>query len=228
MRELFFVSSTRDAKESTPLWISLQALGVKECCFFENNRRGLAECYNEYLDKLAGSDRILVLAHADITLADVFVREKVNQAVTVFDIVGVVGSSAFDIRTPTDHYAWRMWPPEHLSGAVEQGIGREVTQWCAFGPVPRRCVILDGMFLAIDMRSIGNVRFDPRFTFHLYDLDFCLTAHLDHRLLGTTNVYLQHLSAGEFTSEAYRRSMQDFRAKWGAIFSQPPTTSPGD
>jgi len=222
MRPLFFVSASREAKEGTPLWVSLQALGIREYQFFENNRRGLPECYNECLDKMAGSDRILVLAHSDLTLADVFVREKVNQALTVFDILGVVGSATFDIRKATEHYAWRIWPPEQLSGAVEHGFGREATQWCVFGPAPRRCVILDGMFLAIDLRSIGNVRLDPQFTFHLYDLDFCLTAHLAGRLLGTTNVYLQHLSAGQYTSEPYRRSLGEFRAKWEPILSRTP------
>jgi hypothetical protein len=220
MKELLFVSATRGAKEHTPLWASLQALGVNSFHFFEHNQRGLPVCYNECLDRLAGSAQILVLAHSDITLADVFVREKVNHALTAYDIAGVVGSAWFDIHRQADNYAWQVWPAEYLSGAVEMGVGRESTTWCVFGSVPRRCVLLDGMFLAIDLQAIGNVRFDPRFAFHLYDIDFCVTAHLAQLKLGTTNVYLQHLSAGDYTSEAYRRSMRDFRAKWEPIFAQ--------
>jgi hypothetical protein len=226
MRDLFFVSATREAKEDTPLWISLQALGIRDCHFFEHNRRGLPECYNEYLDRLAGSDGILVLAHADVTVSDVFVREKVNQALTVFHIAGVVGSSCFDFHRPTPHYAWQIWPQEHLSGAVECGIDRRETVWCVFGATPRRCVLLDGMFLAIDLREIGDVRFDPRFPFHLYDIDFCVSAHLAQRTMGTTNVYLQHFSAGHYESEPYRQAMREFRAKWEPVFGPAPDPGP--
>jgi hypothetical protein len=221
MRELYFVSATRAAKEDTPLWVSLQALGIHDYFFFEHNQRGLPACYNEVLDHLAGSDRILVLSHADVTLADVFVRQKVNQALTVFDIVGLVGSSYFDVHKPTTHYAWEVWPIEHLSGAVEHGLGPGLTRWAVFGAVPRQCLILDGVFLAIDLRSIGSVRFDPRFSFHLYDLDFCLTAHFAGLKMGTTNVYVQHLSAGQFLADDYARTMQEFRAKWSGPIPPP-------
>jgi hypothetical protein len=222
MRELFFASATRAAKEDTPLWFSLQALGIRECHFFEHNQRGLPECYNEVLDRMAGSERILVLSHADVTLSDVFVRQKLNQALTVFDIVGLVGSSYFDVHKPTDHYAWEVWPIEHLSGAVEHGVGPGLTRWATFGAVPRQCIILDGVFLAIDLRSIGSVRFDPHFPFHLYDLDFCLAAHFAGLKMGTTNVYIQHSSRGHFTTDAYQGAMQEFRAKWKGPIPQPP------
>jgi len=74
--------------------------------------------------------------------------------------------------------------------------------------------VLDGLFLAVDMRTIGNVRFDPGFSFHLYDLDFCLTAHFQSLVLGTTNVYAEYGSAGQFDSPANQQAMQVFRMKW--------------
>jgi len=50
----------------------------------------------------------------------VFVREKLNEAVNTFNVVGLVGSAHFDIQLQTPNYAWPVWPRESLSGAVEQ------------------------------------------------------------------------------------------------------------
>jgi hypothetical protein len=76
---------------------------------------------------------------------------------------------------------------------------------------------MDGLFLAVDMLRIGNVRFDTRFTFHLYDLDFCLTAHFANLVLRITNVYVQHASLRHFASTAYQQAFLEFRSKWNAV-----------
>jgi hypothetical protein len=225
MRDLFVVSCTRDTKEETPLYRSLHKLQIRDSYCFEGNRRGLPACYNEFLNQLAGSDRILVLAHSDITIADVFLQEKLNEAVKVFNIVGLVGSSYFDLNQQP-HYAWRVWPAEALSGAVEHVLRNGMTIWSFYGPTPRRCVVMDGVLLAIDMRTIGNVRFDERFTFHLYDLDFCLTAHFANLVLGTTNVYVQHASIGDFGADVYQQAMQAFRAKWNTLVANQDQAEP--
>jgi hypothetical protein len=214
VRELFFVSCSRGVKETTELYRSLQKLQIADYHFFEHNRRGLSECYNEYLDRFAGTDWIVVLVHSDVTVADVFVREKLNDALATFDVVGLAGSAYFDIGAQTTTYAWPVWPAQYLSGAVEHPTGNGQAAWFNLGPTPRRCVVLDGLFLAVNMRSVGSVRFDPRFRFHFYDLDFCLTAHRHSLALGTTNVYAQHASAGNFGTQEYEAAMREFRAKW--------------
>jgi hypothetical protein len=216
MRDFLFVSCTAGHKEETVLYRSLEKLLIHDYFFFENNRRGLPACYNEYLEKLAGTDRILVLVHSDVTIADIFVREKVDEATKTFNVVGLVGSSTFNFGLQTPHYAWPVWPRECLSGSVEHVVGNGMTDWYHFGPTPRRCVVMDGLFLAIDMVKIGSVRFDPRFTFHLYDIDFCLSAHYANLTLGTANVYVQHGSVGNFSAAAYQQAMWEFRTKWSA------------
>jgi hypothetical protein len=219
VRDLFVVACTAGAKEDTLLYRSLQKQRFDAFFFFENNRRGLPACYNEYLDKLAGSDRILVLAHADVAIADIFCQEKLTDAAKLFNIIGLAGSSTFDLHKSTPHYAWTVWPRECLSGAVEHLDGNGSSSWFHLGPTPRRCVVMDGLFLAIDMLTIGNVRFDTRFTFHLYDLDFCLTAHFANLVLGTTNVYVQHASSGNFAAAPYQEALLEFRSKWHALMT---------
>jgi hypothetical protein len=116
VRELFVVACTAGAKEDTLLYHSLQ----KQCCgdfyFFEHNQRGLPACYNEYLDRFAGSDRILLLVHSDVAIADIFFREKLADATKLFNVIGLAGSSTFDLQKTTPHYAWTVWPRECLSG----------------------------------------------------------------------------------------------------------------
>lgn len=214
MRELFFVSCTPGRQEDTPLWVSLQKLGINTFHFFEHNRQGLPACYNTYLNQHAGTNRILVLVHDDVTIGDVFIREKLDDAVLMFDIVGVVGSGYFDAQARPRNYTWSVWPREYQSGAVEHGYGSGLSAWITCGLTPRRCVIMDGLFLAVDLLTIGRVRFDERFDFHLYDLDFCLQAHQAGRTLGTSNIYLHHASTGDYDSAGYQKALQEFRAKW--------------
>ncbi len=221
MSDLCFVSCTQGVKEDTALFASLRALGVRDFHFFEHNRRGLPACYNEWLDRLAGQDVLLVLAHDDVQLGDVFFRDKLHQVRKHFNITGVVGSAVFDFHQPTQHYRWTLWPPDQLSGAVEHALGGDLTRWFVFGPTPRRCVILDGVLLAIDMRTIGDVRFDPQFSFHLYDLDFCITAGLAGLTLGTAGIHVRHLAKPDYAGEAYGQALQEFRVKWASTFARP-------
>jgi hypothetical protein len=216
LRDIFVASTGIGAKESTLIHRSLRKLGVHDFEIVEHNRRGLPEVYNEFLDRFAGQDRILVLAHSDVLIFDAFLREKLTQASTLFNIIGLAGSSHFDPALQTPDFRWTIWPPEFLSGAVEHVAPDGSLLWCAYGPTPRRCVAMDGMFLAIDMLTIGDHRFDPQFTFHLYDIDFCLSAHMKNLVMGTTNICVQHASGGNYGTEAYRRSLERFQKKWAA------------
>jgi hypothetical protein len=97
VRDLLFVSCTRGRAEQTDLFRSLQKLGVERSCFFESNEIGLPVCYNSVLDDCAGSDVIVVFAHDDVTIGDVFLREKLACAFDErgYAIAGVAGSSQF-------------------------------------------------------------------------------------------------------------------------------------
>lgn len=216
MRQIVWVSCCRGAKEETALFESLEKLAQPEAWFFEHNTRGLGTCYNEALERAAGSDRILALVHADVVVADAFAVEKLSDAMQWADVVGLVGSAAFDADVEKDAYRWSAWPREALAGAVEHPYG-PVTCWTVFGPTPRRCVILDGLLIAVDMMTIGGVRFDEQFAFHLYDLDFCLSAHRAGLVCGAVNVYAQHLSRGNYESAAYREAAATFRRKWAGV-----------
>ena len=91
MKKLSVVSCTRGRKEETDLYHSLRKLGTSCFVFIENNRNGLSTCYNRILDERAGRDEIVIFVHDDVTIGDLFLREKIT--------------TAFDERT-TQSQAW--------------------------------------------------------------------------------------------------------------------------
>ena len=67
-----------------------------------------------------------------------------------------------------------------------------------YGPSPREVKLLDGVFLAAYAKTFhqSKIRFDPRFAFHFYDMDFsrmCAQAGLK---LGTWPISIAHESTG--------------------------------
>ena len=113
----------------------------------------------------------------------------------------------------SDKFIWDV--RENLSGAVAHGtapFGR-VTN---YGPVPAQCELLDGVLLAArrdTLRSRG-VRFDARFDFHFYDLDFCRSARAAGLVLGTGAVALTHRSQDAFGSADWQRNYEIYLEKW--------------
>jgi GT2 family glycosyltransferase len=216
MRKLFFVSCTRGCKEETDLYRSLRKLGMDCFRFIENNREGLSTCYNRILDERAGGNEIAIFAHDDVTIGDIFLQEKMAEAFDQrsYAIAGLAGTADFKIRPDPGVISWFQPPEEALSGAVETYLPDGSTIMSAFGPTPKRCVVLDGLFLAVDLRRIGRVRFEEQLAFHFYDLDFCLTAHQAGLSLGTINLYVIHRSGGHFSSQAFKEAQTTFRAKW--------------
>ena len=223
MKSLSFVSCTMGRKEDTVLFRSLTKLGTENYRFYEQNRTGLSTCYNQILSERAGRNEIVVFLHDDVTVGDLFIHEKLHDATTSlgFAIVGLAGTSSFNLQLDKPVTMWLQPPQQNLSGAVEHSAGGGACQMSAYGPTPRRCVVMDGLFLAVDLSQIGGVRFDEQFEFHFYDLDFCLTAHRAGLVLGTTNVYVNHQSGGSYNTPAFQATQEKFRAKWRALLATP-------
>lgn len=216
MKNLFFVSATRGRKEETELYKSLFKLGTDRFVFFEDNRKGLPVCYNQVLDAGATKDEIVIFIHDDVSLSDVFVSEKLNDAITrhSYSIIGLAGAAEFRVDPSLDPLTWINAPPEQRSGAVEHALPDGSVLMSMYGPTPRRCVVLDGLFLAVDTAKIGDLRFDQQFEFHFYDLDFCLRAHQQGIALGTSNIHVTHRSTGDFASDIFKAAQERFRSKW--------------
>ncbi|MEB3333088.1 MAG: hypothetical protein VKI83_11425 [Synechococcaceae cyanobacterium] len=227
-------------ERSTLLGRSLQSfpepLRPRLCLLAENRGEGamgLAAFYNRVLDELrldqsgfdqrsseeAQDDAIVVFIHDDVYLHDWNLGIHLNRALSVFDVVGVVGSA----NVPFGQPGW--WHgldgegmPRRNDAVIRSGsinhFDPVLVRPDLYGPSPLACDLLDGVFLAARLACLRarGVRFDPQFTFHCYDTDFCYTARASGLRLGTWPIPLTHGSGGGF-DQAWVRAAQQLQAK---------------
>ncbi len=214
----WLAASLRRAATACPLRLRL----------FASNSQGLPACYNQAIAE-AASDDVLVFVHDDVYLDDWMMGLHLQEALTQYDVVGVAGNTRRQARQLT----WNWLPPVtrpdgaeeltdwdhgHLSGAVAHGApGR--SRVSMFGPAPQPVALLDGVLLAARagrLRQAG-VRFDPRFDFHFYDLDFCRSAAQAGLRLGTWPLAITHASTGQSAhSASWQAGAQRYLQKWGS------------
>jgi GT2 family glycosyltransferase len=182
---------------------------INEEIYFEN-KRGLSECYNEVIEAV-DDDESIIFCHDDVKLRDTQILEKLKEGFKEYDIIGVAGTSKYTLNSPC---LWHRSPKEHQSGQVMHSHGGR--EWMVnFGP-PKRCVIVDGLFIAIRNRdALKGVRFDTQFSFHHYDMDFCLSAVKAGVKIGTVPIDLTHFSVGEWRNDpVWFDSEKRFIEKW--------------
>lgn len=143
---------------------------------FKDNTRGLSECYNEVLKTPSYSNCVALFVHDDVELEDVFLYEKLTTS--PFGITGLAGARSFNKQSPK--LAW------HLSSPKEDYVGevahkdRNGNVWTSvFGKTNSRALVLDGLFIAVDIAKLNEqgLEFDTNFNFHFYDIAFCLRAN---------------------------------------------------
>jgi GT2 family glycosyltransferase len=220
------VSATRsppsDFQSLTALGMSLERLAHDARMTVRvatSNSRGLPDVYNEMLDG-AADDAVVVFMHDDIWIDDYYLIQRVLEGLEHFDVIGIVGNRRRVAHQPAWHYIdmeFQWDAPENLSGLISHGPlpGGKVQY---YGTAPAACELLDGVFLAATKNTLArhNVRFDPIFDFHFYDMDFCRTARQNGLRLGTWPICMTHQGAGIFGTPEWRRSYQTYLTKWGS------------
>ncbi len=217
-----FVSATRLSQEEfrkSPLGVSLDRVSkdtrIRASIAYQNTN-GLPTIYNR---RIASKDpaEILVFVHDDIWIEDFYVSDRLLDSLKSFDIVGLAGNRK---RVPGQK-VWarsiingQLYP--HLAGAIAHGDA-PMGKVGFFGPIIAEVEVLDGVFLAARKSTLrkSGVRFDERFDFHFYDLDFCRTAKKAGLRLGTFPLSVTHRSKGEFFSSRWEASSQRYFEKWG-------------
>lgn len=173
---------------------------VDNVVIFDNNSTGLSTLYNKMFVEKHRYD-IVVLCHDDVEIHDLFFKDKLYEAITKFDVIGLAGASSHTLKSPV---VWHLAPREHLSGSVTHVDNKnDLVYSTYFGHTKKSCVVLDGVFLAINMEKFidTSVRFDDQFDFHFYDLNFCISAYQKNLKLGTWNIYVVHHSIGDFRQD---------------------------
>jgi len=195
----------------------LPKLNIEHEIIYEN-KEGLPTIYNRYLT-YSHANKILVFVHHDVIIEDLFFVEKLNEAIQLFDVVGLVGTAGpLQIKSPS---GWHLVGNRaNFSGAVAHFAPNQSTErWMSsFGVTPKKCELLDGVFLALNMEKVlaTDVMFDEDFSFHHYDMSFCIRATKAKLKLGTYPIWTTHRGLGDsIDTDAWRESDKRFVSKYG-------------
>lgn len=189
--------------------------------------RGLSEIYNEAIESLP-PEGIVVFIHDDLFVHDWFLGFRLNQALRYFDLIGLAGEGEVSAQQGNWYFdrgsagQWQ-WAQRRPSGFLNHW-DPTVVEPSAYGPTPRRCMALDGVFLAarLDQLKKSGLRFDPQFRFHAYDIDFCRSALRLGLSLGTWPIACTHGSGGAHDSQ-WELEVKRYQAKWNGIpWPEPP------
>lgn len=221
-----FVVATRMTREdffqksATGSSLSLYKHPSVELDLYDSNTAGLPFIYNKSIEKAKNNPAILIFLHDDVHLCDFYWAEQLLNALNHFDIVGIVGNR----RRVKNQTSWafvdaeKTWDAiENLSGIVGHGNGFPPRFLSAFGPPCQEVKLLDGVFLACHSQLLvqKNLRFDERFGFHFYDLDFCREAEQKGVRMGTWSLSVVHESGGDCSSPQWQVAMGKYFKKWG-------------
>ena len=171
-KKILVVAATKSNGHDGRLVESLKLLKDQvTLVLYPNNNIGLSKLYNKQIhsENLKDHD-IILFVHDDVYIDDLKLRGKLYTAIQQmkYDIVGLAGASQLKISEPA---LWhRMSDQSSWSGAVSHPIG-DTSEWQAgvtsFGPWPQRCLVLDGLFLAINLARALEVdwKFNENYNF---------------------------------------------------------------
>ena len=146
-----------------------------------NNNEGLPTIYNRVLERARNDPAIMVFVHDDVHFCDLYWVDAILNGLHKFQILGVAGNK----RRAPNQCSWAfldesfvMDQQENLTGALFRGPDYPPRILSFFGPVGQPVKLLDGVLLVAYSKTLidSDIRFDERFKFHFYDLDFCRQA----------------------------------------------------
>jgi GT2 family glycosyltransferase len=219
--EEFFAKSPLG--RSLPLYSTFPRDQPIELRLFKNNAEGLPAVYNTAIEEASTDPAILIFIHDDVYLSDYYWANHLHQGLKEFDVVGLAGNCRrvsrqsswmyLDDRFTRDSF-------ENLSGVLGHGEGfPNLKELSVYGDPGREVKLLDGVFIAVRSETLtkADLRFDTRFTFDFYDLDFCRQAETRGIRMGTWAISAIHASAGKLGAEPWRIAYQRYLAKYGEL-----------
>jgi GT2 family glycosyltransferase len=226
MKKIRFVVASRESEthfhQKTLTGQSLNVFKVPflELKLYANNTQGLSHIYNQEIMLAKNDPAILVFAHDDLLLLGYYWVNDIFNALKVFDLVGVAGNTRRLPLQPSWVYTNTQLESDELqflSGVVGHGNTYPPAMLNIYGQPGQQVKLLDGMLLIADSEVLNqhDLKFDERFKFHFYDMDFCRQAELKNLRMGTWPISLVHQSGGNYQSESWHQSYRDYLEKWG-------------
>jgi hypothetical protein len=230
MEKIRFVCATRHSGEE---FFAKAALGKSlqhyrrfpkhpiDLRLFPKNSVGLPSVYNIAIEESKSDPAILVFIHDDVLLCDFYWVNHLLDGLKEFQIVGLAGNRRRAPRQCSWMYLDEHWlrdADENLSGVIGHGENfPNLRQLSVYGPPGQEVKILDGVMMAVRSAVLleKDLRFDPLFDFHFYDLDFCRQAEIRQLRMGTWAISVIHESIGRLGPMAWRAGYLKYLEKYG-------------
>ena len=226
MKKILVVTCTRqDSSDENELLISKSLQGLTtdvKLKVIYNNKESLPVVYNKYINKqIAKKHDIILFAHDDLYIDDLKLRGKLYGALEHFDIIGLAGCLNPVIKKPA---LWhQMSSRENWRGIVNHPYNDDVNiiQAASFGPTPSRVLMIDGLFMAVNVKTALKTgwQFNDNFSFHHYDLASCIDANKLSLRIGVIPINVIHVSKGlsNVNDPMFQRSQDVFMKMYGSI-----------
>lgn len=220
MSELLIVTCTKAKTDQEfsqrPLYSSLVALSKLNSNIkyhiFKNNNRGLSVRYNEILKDPQNSHKFILFVHDDVVIEDLFIYEKLTTS--PYAITGLAGAKSFNQNA--QHLAWHLAANNDFVGEVAHS--KDTNTWTTvFGPTKSRALVIDGLFICCNMNLLTNknLYFDEDFSFHFYDISFCLRANQHKATCGVLPIKVTHFGMGDsMLTNDWKAANEAFKKKY--------------
>lgn len=222
MKRVYLVTATRAKTEEEfskkPIHKSLKKLYELytrydfEFEVIKDNKEGLSTVYNRYLTEEHKGD-IVLFVHDDVIINDMFFVEHLRKS--PFAVTGLAGATSWNRDTPKQ--AWHL-AADHGTMVGEVAHIKDGKIWTTvFGPTQSTTVMLDGVFLAVNVEAVlkTSARFNTEFNFHHYDMAFCKECTKHNVTLGVMPISVIHFGLGDsMLTQEWEASNKKFIEKY--------------
>lgn len=217
MSKIKIYTATKSKKEECALYESLSNSNYDyDVLYKENNKDSLHKTYNDFLDDANNNGvDIACFIHDDVYVNCRDFTDRIIDYSKDFTVFGVAGATQCRVKKPA------LW---HLMSLVQEQRGcvahgkKELYNYTSFGPIPSRSLLIDGVFIGINIKALGSdIRFDENYPsrFHYYDLDFSLECNRNNIKIGVVDIPIIHQSPGLTNpDEEYYKGEEYFINKW--------------
>lgn len=225
MPEIKFISATRMTTMDEFLAESLTSRSIHKLAQLKplrilvdlGSKDGLAGFYNRQIEE-AHPDDILIFVHDDVWFDDWLLVYRVVEALNRFDVVGIAGN---EIRLPNQRgwYGSKIVPEDDFTpiGIPHFAIGMLNHPHTHQNLAAVEVKLLDGVFLSAKAKTLQDkqIRFDPRFKYHHYDMDFSRQCEMAGLTMGVWPIAMTHAPTTGDLSQTWFDSGTVYLNKWG-------------
>jgi hypothetical protein len=201
MNNIKIYTATKGNKKDCLLYKCMQEydtdhLGIS-VHYEDGNTKSLQQCYNNFIDDARKTNiDIAVFVHDDVYINTRDLYTLLSKAADQYTVFGLAGATSCKIGNPA---LWHlMSKKQDQRGCVAHG-SKKSYMYTSFGPVPSRCLIIDGVFIGININKLPEeVKFDETYPckWHYYDLDFSLECNRNKVIIGVVDIPIIHSSPG--------------------------------